>query len=227
MANPYRSEAKSTGAVKYKNIAGRSGSANPFDGGREMSDKLTGSIKGGKEMPRGDLKATGENPKTRLDKYARGGRAKKGNNVTINIVTPRAPSGAPPDVGAGGPLPPVGPPPDVGVPPGGPPIGPVAAGPGGPPPVIPGGPPIPMRKQGGKVMAKKWYGGGMGRPAGLPVQAAPQAVAARPAVVPAGPPMVMRAAGGKVGNKYVGGGDSGVGRLEKIKSYGLKPSKKG
>ncbi len=147
MANPYRSEAKSTGATKFKTMTGRSGSANPFDAGRETTDRLTSSIRSGKQMPEGDAKSPGNKGGTRLDKYARGGRAKKGNNVTINIVTARPPSEPSPDIGAGGLTPPVGPPPGAG-------IGPPPALPmGGPPP---GGPPPMMMKAGGGGVSHKY-----------------------------------------------------------------------
>jgi hypothetical protein len=92
-----------------------------------------------------------------IKKYADGGRTKKGNNVTINIVSPKSsPSDGMP--GAGGPvIPPVIPPPGPGIPPaiqaalaakmagaGGPP-------PGGPPMMPPPGGPPPGMKRGGRT----------------------------------------------------------------------------
>lgn len=216
MANPYRSEAKSTGASKFKNITGRGGSANPFDGGRESSDRLTGAIKSSKQMPEGDSAGpAGKKAGSRLDKYARGGRAKKGNNVTINIVSPRPPSGAAPDIGAGGLSPPVGLPPGAGIGPG--------PGPGGPPPgppirppIIPagagpGGPPPMMRKSGGRTMAK------------VEDSKADKMQDAKMAKM-----MAKKATGGGVGHKYPSiqaGADTGKGRIDKIKAYGLRAKK--
>ncbi len=224
MANPYRSEAKSTGSSKFKAITGKPGGGTPFDASREDSDSLGKAMKSGKQMPHADMKAHGMESKSRLDKYARGGRAKKGNNVTINIVTPRAPSAASPDIGQGEPLPPVGPPPGVGPADVGPPPGPIAAGPPiGPPP---GGPPVPMRKRGGAV----FEGSKQDIAEDKKGQAKMDKKVAKKANGGSAFGDLKKASGGGVGHKYPAikqGSISGEGRLAKIKSYGLKPSSKG
>ena len=105
----------------------------------------------------------------RLDKFARGGRAKskhKGNNTKINIVV--APKGPHPADGAAPPAP-MGPPllgggPPPGLPPGGPP-----PGLGGPPPGLPaaGGPPGPrppgLMARGGRLKMTAGAETGQGR----------------------------------------------------------------
>lgn len=98
-------------------------------------------------------KAEGKKSGGRLDKYARGGRAKgkHGNKTNINVVV--APHGPHPAASAAppaGPIPGGGPP----MPPPGmkPPMGPPGLG-GGPPGLPPGGPPpgMPPMKRGGAV----------------------------------------------------------------------------
>jgi hypothetical protein len=104
----------------------------------------------------GEIKAEGKASGGRLDKFARGGAAKKhGKGHThINIVV--APKGGdgpapPPGLGAGGPpmggAPPMPPKPPMGPPPG----GPMGAGPPGGPMPPPGMKPPGMMKDGGKV----------------------------------------------------------------------------
>jgi hypothetical protein len=111
---------------------------------------------------------TGKKSGGRLDKYARGGRAKKGGHTNVNVIV--APHGPHPAAGAApAALPPGGPP----MPPpggGGPPMMPPPGGPpgGGLPPGL-GKPPGMMNKggraykNGGKVGMKAGSDSGVGR----------------------------------------------------------------
>jgi len=115
----------------------------------------------GKMIAEHEHKAHGGKSKHRLDKFARGGKAKgkHGNHVNIAIVSPRSHD----DAGAapGGPaLPP--PHPAMGGPPPGPPGLPPGLPPGGPPGMPPGMPPPGMKPPG---MMKR--GGGV---SGVPVK---------------------------------------------------------
>lgn len=104
----------------------------------------------------------------RLDRHARGGRAKK-HGTQVNIIVKSGDKekeqmaaqqgmamGAKMAAGAGGPPhPPMGPPPGAGAPP----MPPPGAGPGGPP----GMPPRPPMRRGGKITLRTGSGGGMAR----------------------------------------------------------------
>jgi hypothetical protein len=81
-----------------------------------------------------------------------------------------------------------------------------------PPPPPPGPPPGPP---GG--------GGGGGNPL---MQALAMRGAAAGGLGAPGPSPLMRKAGGRVPHKYTGGGESGIGRLEKIEAYGKRAREK-
>ena len=173
MANPYRSEAKSSNASKFKALTGKSTAGKAFDGAKEDSDvtakayksgsdgKVTSGVTPGKSAPRLDKRARGG----LIAKAGGGTVGKKGNNVTINIVTaPKEekaegenPIAALAALGA-----------SAGPPPGGPPMGPPPDMPAGPPPGMPpmgpppGGPPM-MRKSGGRVKMTAGAESGEGR----------------------------------------------------------------
>jgi hypothetical protein len=176
--------------------------------------KLTGATDLLGERPAAESNATGQSINrafggwipggtvgARLDR-ARGGRvnSKKGGKTVVNVVVGHGggqPGAAPPVMP---PIPPV-PPPGAPMMPPRPPMAPPMMGPQGPM-----GPMGPM--------------GSAGPP------------------VPPGPPPQMRARGGRTGvgaafareagikHEYTGGGDSGVGRLEKIKAYGKEARRK-
>lgn len=119
----------------------------------------------------------------RLDKYARGGAAKKkhGTQVNIAVVAPhgRSPSSESAAPAPGGILPPPG-----------------------------GGLPMPPP-------------GGAGLPPGLP-PGMPPGMAPRPGMMNRGG--TVKPAKMKKGH-YTGGAESGVGRKEKARAYGLKPKR--
>ncbi len=170
----------------------------------------------------------------RLDKFQRGGAAKKkhGTQVNIAVVAPHgrdhgAPAGGPPPGGAPPPMPPA-------PPMGGPPMPPPGMGMGAPPGLPPRG---PMMKRGGKV--KKFQRGGVAAMPALPAQAAlapglaggmPPGLASAPGLATA-PGLAGRMPGrwqrgGKAGNGKLGGGmpqkggaETGQGRLDKAKGY--------
>lgn len=147
-----------------------------------------------------DMSASGHKSKSRMDKYARGGKVRhKGSKTHINIVV--APHK---DAAAAGGLPPAppmaGPPPMPPMPPGAP-MGPPPGGPMGG-----GGPPGLGMKRGGKVMS------GIANPENLKKWSNYASSNTR------------YERGGKVPMK--GGGDTGIGRLDKIKAYGKNARKK-
>ena len=123
-------------------------------GGKVHSDEAEDRAIVKSMVKKEDLKAEGGAVKPRLDKMARGGKAKHHTHINI-MVAPKGGDGAPPPgLGAGGPpmAPPMGPKPPMGPPPG----GPMGAGPPGLPPGMPppgaGGPKPPgMMKRGGKA----------------------------------------------------------------------------
>lgn len=170
MAHPFQQHradkvAKSRVHSMFKGLA-RGGKASHSD---EKEDRALFK-KMMNQHEKGEAKVEGRASGGRLDKLARGGKAKgkgkKGNHVNIAIVNPKggAEAGAAP-------------------PPGGMPM---------PPPRSP-------------------LGGSLGMPPGPP-----------PGMPPKPPGMMKR--GGKVPMK--GGGDSGEGRLDKVKAYG-KNARKG
>lgn len=126
-------------------------------GGKVHSDeaadrKLFGKMI--KEHEKGEMKVEGRASGGRLDKFARGGRAKhKGNNTKINIVV--APKGPHPADGAAPPVP-MGPPPMGGGPLAGPPMG-------GPPPGLGGPKPPGMMNRGGRLKMTAGADTGVGR----------------------------------------------------------------
>ena len=248
MAHPHRAQAKSSKANKFKAITGKSHKGAPFAGGRMGSDDLASAMGVGNsspgQMPEGGMGAPppvesgmpmpGMKSGGRLDKrarggavgrYADGGRTKKGNNVTINIVSPKSPpDGSAPAAGAGPMVPPVGPP-GGGIPPilqaaiaakaagaGGPPPGPMPMPPPGAPPAM---------KKGGRVKVEgskkdERQDKKLGPKHGMSVKKwkAPE----------------KKATGGGVGHKYPefkSGAGTGPGRNEKASKYGLKPLKAG
>lgn len=176
MANPYADQAKSTSRSKMKSLSGQDTKGTAFQGGSHFKGGAGSGV--GREE-KAEHKVSGKASGGRLDRYARGGRAKKGTNVNITIVNgekkPEAqpvpvpvPMGPPPGAGPAPMGPPPGPP---GPPPGGPAGGPppeliqalaAKAAAGGPPP---GGPPPGMMKRGGRI-AKKASGGRMTAGAG-------------------------------------------------------------
>lgn len=158
MANPYRGQAKSTNAAKFKAISGKSAPGKAFDGATENSDAVAKSYK--------STATSGPNVPTvkssaRLDKAPRkasGGAVKKGTTVNVNVISGggKQPMPLPIPIPAGGPPggPPPGPPPGADMP------GPMAGAPQlGPPP---GGPPM-MRKAGGRVKMTAGADTGEGR----------------------------------------------------------------
>ena len=134
-------------------------------GGAVKKSEASQFASGGK-VAAADLKPSGRASGGRLDKFARGGRAKgknKGNNTKINIVV--APKGPHPSDGAAPPIP-LGPPPMGGGPLAGPPGlgGPpgMSVPPGGPPGL--GGPKPPgMMARGGRLKMKGGAETGQGR----------------------------------------------------------------
>lgn len=169
-------------------------------GGRAHSDEAEDKKLFGKMIKKHDAehKAEGKKSGGRLDKFARGGRAKgkHGNKTNVNIVVaphgPHPAAGAAPPAPGGLPPPGAGPMPPPGGPMGGPPLGGPPGGiPGGPPPGMPPGmgpKPPGMMKRGGAV--KKYARGG-------------------PTNVP--PKMV------KIGAKMKAGSDTGTGRLDQAR----------
>lgn len=146
-----------------------------------------------------DLKAAGGKAAGRLDKLARGGKArgkKGGHHTHVNIMVP--PNGGDPNAGA---LPPsplgaAPPAPSMAPPPGGPMLG---GAPGAPPPL--GAPPMPGMKRGGGT-------------SGLSKKANIDKWSARASS------NTKYAKGGKV--PVDAGAGSGEGRLDKIKAYGKR-----
>lgn len=191
MANPYRAQAKSTSASKFKAISGKSSSGKPFDASPENSDRMAASYKSTRTSG-ADVSPSGKTTK-RLDKYARGGAVgKKGTNITINIV------GKPGEDKPPMPLP-------LPIPMGGPPPGPPPMEPP-PPGPIPGPGPM-MRKAGGRVNKANGGAAEKGHPnEGLTRRPPPKSESVPTAQT-----------GGRV--KMTGGADTGVGRLDKAKAY--------
>lgn len=151
MANPFASKVKETSKAKFKSLTGKKSDGQKFDGGKQVVKKATGGAV--------EASVPGKASGGRLDKFARGGRA-KGTNVNIAIVVPGGKSGEPPALG----VPPLLPP---GAGPGGGP-GPMIAGPANPPgpPIMPpgGGSSKPvLRKYGGAVKMTGGAEGGLGR----------------------------------------------------------------
>lgn len=158
MANPYRAQAKSTNASKFKAISGKSTSGKAFDGATEDSDKVAKSYRStGTSGPDVPAVKSGK----RLDKRERGGPiykktggavSKKGTNVTVNVVSmpkDEEPKPVPMPIPIPGGGPPPGPPempgPMAGAPQLGPPPGPM------------------MRKAGGRVKMTGGADTGVGR----------------------------------------------------------------
>jgi hypothetical protein len=182
------------------------------------------TLKRGGKAKHEEVKAEGKASGGRLDKRARGGGTKKhgkGHHTHINImVAPKGGDGAPPP-GLGGGGPPIGgAPPMVPKAPMGPPIGgPMGAGPPGLPPPGAAGPPKPpgMMERGGKVYS------GISSKANIDKWADRASSNTRyasggvvdGAIAPFKPPHMKGGAGGARG------------RLDKEKSYGLKPNTKG
>ncbi len=180
-------------------------------GGKVHGDEAEDKAMIKKMVKKEDLKAEGGAVKPRLDKMARGGKAKHHTHINI-MVAPKGGDGAPPPgLGAGGPpmAPPMGPKPPMGPPPG----GPMGAGPPGLPPGMPppgaGGPKPPgMMKRGGKA------------PSGISSKSNIEAWGNRTTS------NTKYESGGRVPLKYPpmkGGAGGANGRLAKKDSYGLKP----
>lgn len=137
MANPFSDKAKSSSKSKFKALTGKSGGGQKFDGEPQAKKPAKKAAGGGIEAIPG--KASGG----RLDKFARGGRTKKGaTNVNIAIVVPGG-------KGEEAPAPMMPPP--------GPPVGPP---PGGPPMMPPG---MPGMKRGGRLGMTAGAESGVGR----------------------------------------------------------------
>lgn len=133
MANPFKDHAKKTGKAKFKAITERSGKGSGFYGSGQLSDtkkRAAGKADGGK--------IGGAKSSPRLDKFARGGRAKKGNTVNITIINDKKDDAPPPAAPLPIPVPPPGPMPG----------GPMAAG-----------MPPPGMKRGGSVKRHKFTAG--------------------------------------------------------------------
>lgn len=205
MANPYRGQAKSTNAAKFKAISGKSSSGKAFDGASEDSDKVAKSYRStatsGPDVPA--VKSA-----KRLDKPVRkatgGAVSKKGTTVNVNVIsTPKEDKPIPIPI-------PDGPPPSP--PPGGPP-GPMVGAPQlGPPP----GP--MMRKDGGRVASK--FSGGEIAAGEAEVKKGLASAATKAAASDAASRQMkeaMKKDGGRV--KMTGGAETGVGRLDKAKAY--------
>lgn len=159
------------------------------------ADDMPLKKKSGGAAEHSDLKSLGKKSGGRLDKYARGGKTKHGKHGTQVNIAVVQPHGGSPSPGG---APAGGPLP----PPGGPPHPPMGGPPGMPPPGAGGPPGMPPGAMGGGPKPP------MGPP-GMPP----------PGMKPPG----MMNRGGRV--KGIKGGDNGVGRKEKARSYGLKPIK--
>lgn len=160
------------------------------------------------------LKSTGPRPKTRLDRFARGGKVGKKGATTVNVVVaPQAPAAEP----ATPPLP--MPPPAAAAPP--PPMPPRPPMPMGGPPGMPPGMPPGIRKNGGRAFAK---GGAVksgpaweeGRRNGT--QVTHSAGKNDTAKISRTPPITKKRGGSVKGYPLSAGSDSGEGRLQKTKS---------
>lgn len=150
MAHPYQSSReKHPGQAKaHDRVKGYArGGAAKFGGGKSFGKTMDDN---------GDVAVPGKKGR---NKFARGGKAKKGgNHVNIAIVNPRAGGdkggaamGGPPPVGGAPALPPPG-------------LGAGAPPPGGPPMMPPpGGPPPGTMKRGGKVGMTAGADSGVGR----------------------------------------------------------------
>lgn len=190
----------------------KTGGAVKATGGEVKALKTGGSAKV-------ETKAAGGSVKPRLDKFARGGAAKKkGHHTHINImVAPKGGDGAPPPLGAGGP-PPVGAPPMVPkgpMPP--PPGGPMGAGPPGMPPGIGGPKPPGMMKRGGKVysgISSKANIEHWAKRTGENTKYAKGGAVTDGAIAPFKPPHMEGGAGGARG------------RMDKKRAYGITPNTK-
>lgn len=158
MAHPFAGKV-STGSARAKSLA--KGYKIGGSVGKAATANVPKYASGGK-VGASDLKPSGRASGGRLDKFARGGRAKgknKGNNTKINIVV--APKGPHPADGAAPPAP-LGLPPMGGGPPPGPPPG-LGGGPPGLPPGIGGPKPPGMMARGGRLKLKGGAETGPGR----------------------------------------------------------------
>ena len=210
MAHPHLQEARAGAAAKIKRLSGAHGTFEHPSG----NEPAPGVVPSGPQRASG-LGVTGNKPRMRMDKFARGGAAKhkKGGTHVNVIVAPGGghpqptpvpvPMGGPP---GGMPMPPprppmAGPPPGAG----GPPPGLAPPGAGGPPGLPPG-----LRKNGGRTFKR---GGKVEHD-----DAAEDRAMVKKMVKPAA---MKRAHGGRTG-KYDAGAVTGEGRLEKIEHYGRK-----
>jgi hypothetical protein len=194
MAHPMKS-ACSSDSSRVRKIAGyrKGGAVHKTDG---KADK---KMFAKKFEPK--LKAEGDKPKARLDKFARGGKVKGKSATTVNVIV--APKGAgdqaampPPDMGPAMPPPPSPPTPPAGA--------------GGPPPGM------PMRKNGGAAYAKGGKVGSTFKESvknGTPVMH-DDAKSEEQKHFTNKPP-ITRKRGGSV--KMDDGAGGGLGRLEKVK----------
>lgn len=212
MSHPYKQH-KNAGKSRVSDLYGKmakGGAVQHSDAAEDASMVRKAMADHDKQLHGGkhtDLSNISPKSKGRMDKYARGGKVKGGgkHHTKINIVVaPKAGGDVPPPV-----APPMGGPP-----------------PGGPPPMMPpktpmGPPPSPMA--GGMPGL-----GGMKRGGGVKSGISSKENLSKWAdYAKAG---TKYASGGKVKSPLkasTGGGDSGGGRLAKVRSYGKNARKKG
>lgn len=195
MSHPYYNHKQNTVGKRRVKVLMKSGDV-PMGGTKHKDEAQDRALIS--QMMADEQSPGGDVAKGRMDRFARGGRVKP--SVNINIISPpghgSSPAGPAPVLGPPGGLPPPGGPP---LPPPMPPPGPPMMG-GSPPGLPPGGPPL-MRKDGGRAE----YRSGISTPGNIKKWTD------------------YASSNSYAKGGYVGGADTGVGRLEKKNKYGLTP----